>query len=238
MNIENNESYVLHAPQVATRMTTRKGIAVAALVVGVLAFFIGWVPFFGLVVGCCAVILGVVALLKKQQKALSVTAISLGALAVVTSIVVTVIALSVTDWEDLGSTTPAASGEQSPAERIETPAPDPLETTKPEKKPEPQPTKKPEPKPSSAPSPEPVTNATSGGMTAGMASVACENALKQAVPGDVKFHWFGGTLAETLENDAWFLKVEFTPKGLDRMVMECTVTGSESAPQILEFDVY
>ena len=238
MDNSNSQLSPLSDPTIQIQHRRKQGIALSAIIVAGIAFFIGWMPFFGLIMGGSAVVLAVIALLKKQSKALSITALTLGALAAVTSIVITAIAFSTTDWNQVSAETSLRSNEQNANEKIETPAPKPSKSPAPEKNPEPEPTKKPDPKPSETPSPEPATNATSGGMTAGMAEVACENAAKQTIPGSIDFHWWGGSLAQTLENDAWFMKVEITPKGQARMVMECTVTGSESAPQLLNLDIY
>lgn len=71
----------------------RKGLAVAALVTGIVAFVLGWLPVVGAAIGIAAVVLGIVALVRRQTKALSITGLALGAAAVVVSIVVTVVAL-------------------------------------------------------------------------------------------------------------------------------------------------
>jgi len=68
---------------------TPKGLALAALIVGIVAFLTGLVPVFGAIVGIAAVVLGVLALRKKQPKALAVTGLALGAVAVVASVLVT-----------------------------------------------------------------------------------------------------------------------------------------------------
>lgn len=67
--------------------TTAKGLSLAALITGGVAFFIGWVPVLGLIVGSVAITLGVLALVKKQSKALSIVAMSLGTIAALTSLV-------------------------------------------------------------------------------------------------------------------------------------------------------
>jgi len=66
-----------------------KGLALAALIVGIVAFLTGLVPVFGATVGIAAIVLAVLALRKRQPKALAVTGLALGAVAVVASILVT-----------------------------------------------------------------------------------------------------------------------------------------------------
>lgn len=221
-----------------------KKLAIVACVVGGVAFLIGWMPFFGAIAGLTAVGLGIAALVLGQPKALSVPAIAAGGLAVIASVVVTVLALtlptpSVPD--------PVAVPSKTQTPRPTTPSPKPSATVSPSPKPsassEPSATPKPSvPKPSSTPAPPPTPSstspATSGGMTRGMAEIACENAAADLFPQGVRFHWATGVLAEQLENDAWFLKVSVTPKKAADVTVECTLTGSESSPKLLAFDVY
>ncbi|MET3636756.1 MULTISPECIES: Ltp family lipoprotein [Curtobacterium] len=62
------------------------GLAIAALVVGIVAFLTGLVPVFGALVGITAVVLAILALRKQQSKGLAVTGLVLGALATLSSI--------------------------------------------------------------------------------------------------------------------------------------------------------
>lgn len=217
-----------------------KGLAISAIIIGGIAFLIGWTPFFGLIAGATAVIFGIVALLKRQPKALGIIGIMLGGVAALTSIVLTVFVLASTDWNAVETAPKAEQTAAEPAPSAKpktTPKPTqdvPKVTSKPEKK------QTPKPEPSTPP---PSVETTSGGMTAGMAEVACENTAREVFPYGVEVRWFAGMIAERLENDAWFIKVEVTPTTedgtkVDGMVMECTVTGSESAPQIVAFDAY
>lgn len=66
-----------------------RGLAIAALVVGIAAALAGWAPIVGAVIGVVAIILAVIALVKKQSKPLAITGLVLGALATVTSLVIT-----------------------------------------------------------------------------------------------------------------------------------------------------
>ncbi|NIJ06293.1 Ltp family lipoprotein [Frigoribacterium faeni] len=69
--------------------STPKSLALAALIVGIVAFLTGLVPVFGAIVGIAAIVLAALALRKRQPKALAVTGLALGAVAVVASILVT-----------------------------------------------------------------------------------------------------------------------------------------------------
>jgi preprotein translocase subunit SecG len=69
--------------------TSSNGLAIASLIVGVVAFVSGWIPFWGLLTGVAAVILGVLALKQPNGKGLSITGISTGGIAALTSIFAT-----------------------------------------------------------------------------------------------------------------------------------------------------
>ncbi|WP_111721220.1 DUF4190 domain-containing protein [Homoserinimonas sp. OAct 916] len=77
-------------PQPGQRqVATRRGLAIAALVVGIVAALAGWAPIIGAVIGVAAVVLGAIALARKQSKPFAVTGLVLGVLATVTSLVIT-----------------------------------------------------------------------------------------------------------------------------------------------------
>lgn len=65
------------------------GIALAALIVGIVAFLLGLIPVVGILAGLAAVGLGIFALVKKQRKAFAITGLVLGAIALLSSIVTT-----------------------------------------------------------------------------------------------------------------------------------------------------
>lgn len=67
------------------------GLAIAAMVVGIVAFISGWIPFWGLLAGAAAVVLGVLALKKPTGKGMSITGIVTGGLAALTSLIFTVL---------------------------------------------------------------------------------------------------------------------------------------------------
>jgi hypothetical protein len=62
------------------------GLALAALLVGIGALLFGFVPVFGALVGIAAVVLGTLALRKRQSKGMAITGLVLGAIAALVSI--------------------------------------------------------------------------------------------------------------------------------------------------------
>lgn len=112
-----------------------KGLAVAALSVGIGAFVTGWVPWLGLLLGVAAVGLAVVALVKKQSKVMGIVGSVLGGLALLTGLVMTIGFMAVVG----DRSTPAAVSSPS-AEAVETPvAEEPTEAPAEEPAPEPAP---------------------------------------------------------------------------------------------------
>lgn len=70
-----------------------KGLAISALVVGIVAFVIAWIPVLGIagiIAGAVAVVLGIIAAVKKQPKGYAITGIVLGALAVIGGLIITI----------------------------------------------------------------------------------------------------------------------------------------------------
>jgi hypothetical protein len=66
------------------------GFALAALLVGIGAFLLGLIPVFGALVGVTAIVLGVLALRRRQVKGMAVVGIALGSIAVIASIAMTI----------------------------------------------------------------------------------------------------------------------------------------------------
>jgi hypothetical protein len=54
------------------------GLALAALIVGIIAFVLGWIPVLGALVGIAAVVLGILAIRKHQPKGKALTGVILG----------------------------------------------------------------------------------------------------------------------------------------------------------------
>jgi hypothetical protein len=66
-----------------------KGLGIAALVLGIVAFVFSWIPILGLLIALSAVVLGILALVKRQPKGFSITGMSLGAFALISALVFT-----------------------------------------------------------------------------------------------------------------------------------------------------
>ncbi|MFZ2125995.1 MAG: DUF4190 domain-containing protein [Candidatus Microsaccharimonas sp.] len=84
-----------------TKPTTKKpvtaapqqpnGLAIAALVVGIIAILSGWVPFWGFLAGAAAVVLGIIALKKSaNMKGMSIAGIITGGVGALWSLVITI----------------------------------------------------------------------------------------------------------------------------------------------------
>lgn len=85
-------------PSPSTGPSTTNGLAIAALIVGIVAVISGWAPFWGVIVGAAAVVLGVLGLKKPGGRGMSIAGIITGAIGAVWSLIVTVlfvIALSI-----------------------------------------------------------------------------------------------------------------------------------------------
>lgn len=67
------------------------GLAIAALIVGIVAFLSGWVPIVGLVIAIVGIVLGILAVRQPRGKGLGITGIILSGLAALTGIVMLVI---------------------------------------------------------------------------------------------------------------------------------------------------
>jgi hypothetical protein len=66
------------------------GLAIGALIVGIVAFFIGLVPFLGLIAGALAVVLGVLSLRAGTRRVMGIVGIVLGGVAALTGLVTTI----------------------------------------------------------------------------------------------------------------------------------------------------
>ncbi len=107
-----------------------KGLAIAALIVGIASLVFFWFWILGLLGGIAAVILGILALRKRQSKGMSLTGVITGGVAVLASIGVLIFSLFV-----LGSVMNAAGGAMSEfdqlTEELETATPSPAPSDSP-----------------------------------------------------------------------------------------------------------
>lgn len=112
---------------------TGKGAAAAALGLGIAAFLTGWIPLLGLGLGIAAVILGIIAIRRRQSKGMAIAGIVVGAIGLLTSLLMSFVAVAVaTNFDEFsaafeeqynialnGSTTPAEQAEASPDEDVD-----------------------------------------------------------------------------------------------------------------------
>lgn len=89
--------------------------ALMALVLGIVAFFLGLIPIFGLIVGAAAVTLGVLAIRQRQSKKMSTAGIVLGAVAALASIGATAgLSAGPSDQRPMPAALPTASATSTP----------------------------------------------------------------------------------------------------------------------------
>ena len=65
------------------------GLAITALILGIIAILSGWVIVFGLLVGAAAIVLGILGMKKPGGKGMSITGIITGSIGALTSLIVT-----------------------------------------------------------------------------------------------------------------------------------------------------
>jgi len=108
------------------------GLALAALIVGIVAFLFGLIPVFGALVGVVAVVLGIIAIRKRQSKGKALTGVILGGIAILASISMTIGSMalvnSASDVQPVPLTAETATAE--PVELAEAVTPEPVEETK------------------------------------------------------------------------------------------------------------
>jgi hypothetical protein len=134
-----------YSPQPGRPPQPSNGLAVAALVVGIVAFLLGLLPIAGLLLGAGAIVLGVVALRRPNRKGLAILGLILGSVAALTSLVTTVAliaglasggssadaARAAADSAAPGSPTAIAAEPTESAAPVETVAPQAKETATP-----------------------------------------------------------------------------------------------------------
>lgn len=96
---ENSTPTETKTPSASTATTTSSagtkkaasGMAIAAMVIGIISVVLGWAPFLGFALGATALILGIIGLKKKVEgKGMSIAGIATGGLAVAWNIFVTI----------------------------------------------------------------------------------------------------------------------------------------------------
>ena len=75
-----------------TPPTPSNALAVTALIFGIISFCLGFIPFFVIPLGAVGLVLGIIALSKRQSKALAVTGIVLSCLGILASLLMGVFA--------------------------------------------------------------------------------------------------------------------------------------------------
>lgn len=80
----------IHGAEEGIHLARPAGLAIAALVVGIIAALTAWLPFVGFVAGVVAVILGIVALRRKQHKGMAISGIATGGVGIIGSAIAAV----------------------------------------------------------------------------------------------------------------------------------------------------
>lgn len=191
------------------------GLAIAALVISIIAFLTGLVPVLGMLLGAAAVALGILALRARQSKGMSITALILGGLAVLTSLGMT-LGLSAT-LSNAGRDIPAPAESAQQAQPSEAPA----EETEPEPEPE-------EPAPAADagtatnPLPQPyVAKGLLGGEKYSLTAKVTNAAANEQV-------------------EAWNMFNSEAPAGYKYVIVEMTMTGIDPdgvEPSLATFDL-
>ncbi|PZU37776.1 MAG: hypothetical protein DI573_11025 [Microbacterium sp.] len=105
-----------HAPSGSGPSPSRgqaKGLAITALVLGIVAFLTSLIPWLGLAVAVAAVVLGIFALAKRQPKGMAVTGLALGGIALIAALVITVAFSAFVSTASTSSASVAEVGDES-----------------------------------------------------------------------------------------------------------------------------
>lgn len=88
-------TYTPPAPQPAPyRKPQSNGLGIAAMVVGICSLFLGWIPFFGVIMGAVAVTLGIIGLKKHSAPGMSIAGIVTGGVSTLWSLAMTALFLT------------------------------------------------------------------------------------------------------------------------------------------------
>ncbi|MGO1543571.1 MAG: DUF2510 domain-containing protein [Gulosibacter sp.] len=82
----NTQTLVAPAQGPTPHRSGSNGLAIAALIVGIIAFLLGLVPLLGLLVAVAAIALGIVALVKHQSKPMAIIGVVLGGIALISNL--------------------------------------------------------------------------------------------------------------------------------------------------------
>jgi hypothetical protein len=78
-----------------TNKKAGNGLAITALVLGIVAFCLGWTGILGLILAILAVVFGIIALVQKQSKGMGITGLVLGGIALITALFITFAGLAI-----------------------------------------------------------------------------------------------------------------------------------------------
>ncbi|WP_285136282.1 DUF4190 domain-containing protein [Microbacterium sp. lyk4-40-TSB-66] len=204
-----------------------KGLALAALVVGIVAFLTGLIPWLGLLAAVAAIGLGVLALVKRQSKPLSVTGTALGGVALLTGLVVTVAFTSV-----LTSPNRQAPVAEERAEVSATPTPQEAEPT---------PTPTPpavEPSPAQEESSAPAAPAADGSVERPLPQPYVAKGLLGGEKYSLTAQIVNANAGEAVRE--WNQFNDEAPAGYKYVVIELTMTGIDVdgvEPSLAEYDM-
>lgn len=95
------------------QINRKGGLATTALVLGIVAAVFGWTGPFGLVLAILAIVFAIIALVKKQSKVKSIWGLVLGAVALITALIVISVANAVVDVLEKNSTPVATESSES-----------------------------------------------------------------------------------------------------------------------------
>jgi hypothetical protein len=199
----------------------------AALIVGIVAFLTGLVPWLGVLAAIAAIGLGVLALVKQQSRPLSITGTALGGVALLTGLVVTVAFTSV-----ISSPNPQTNVAEGPTEVVETPP-----AQNPEATPSP-PSAEPAPVEQSAAPAAPEAPAADGSVERPLPQPYVAKGLlggeKYSLTGRIVNANAGDSIRE------WNQFNDEAPVGFKYVVVELTMTGIDEdgvEPSLAEYDM-
>jgi len=224
-------------------------LGVLALIAGILAFLLGFIPIFGLIVALGAVALALPALIKRQPKGLAVTALVLGGIALLTSLIMTIVfAFAVTNdtefsrgfaaAKESNETTkevvepPVTEKPQAPKETEKSPVSKPVETSKPAAKPEPET----QPKPEAKPKPEKKTEL--GTVEAPFSQPYVAKGLLGGEKYKLRARIIDANAGQRVKD--WNMFNPTAPSGFKYVVVKYTMTGIDPdgvVPSLASFDM-